>query len=200
MSTNLQDEPGRAAAGAPGAAATPATFEDAGPGPANSPRRDWYVFLSKPRQEAYASSKLLEQGYEVFVPTLRSWQRNAAGWTNKDMAMFPRYGFVRPQLPSQAIGRVRSTPGISTLVSFGHVLACMPADRLDALRALVAAHAAALPQQPFSAGSAVVFCAGPLKGATGIVSTVAAERVQVLMTLLGQQQKILVPKRDLALA
>jgi len=162
--------------------------------------RPWYVCLTKPRQETSAVQNLEDQGYETYLPLLHQWLRQRGDWGQKQSVMFPRYVFVRPAHSGQAIGPVRSTPGISTLVRFGHVLACLREERLDSLRALVAAHSAALPRQPFLAGTAVVFCAGPLKGASGIVSGVAAERVQVLMNLLGQDQKLLVSASDLALA
>jgi transcriptional antiterminator RfaH len=164
----------------------------------NTPPQPWYVCLTKPRQEQYAASKLQEQGFEVYLPLLTSWAKLGGDWRKKYAVMFPRYAFVRPGNQGQAIGPARSTPGVNTLVRFGHVLACLREDRLSGLRALVAAQSAQLPEQPFQAGTAVIFAAGPLKGASGIVSGVASERVQVLMTLLGQEQVVRVSARDLA--
>lgn len=168
-------------------------------GSTTSPR-PWYVFLSKPRQEAYAFSKLQEQGYEVLLPQMQSWVRQAGGWRVKSTVMFPRYGFVRPRGPEQSVGQVRSTPGVTCLVRFGPVLACMSAQKFDALLAVVAAQAASLPAQPFDPGQHVLFTSGPLKGLNGIVSSVAAERVQVLMTLLGHDHIVAAGARDLAFA
>jgi transcriptional antiterminator RfaH len=163
----------------------------------------WFVCLTKPRQEAYASLKLREQGYELYVPMLESWARRAGQWCRKQTVMFPRYAFVRPAWPGQSVAPVRSTPGISTLVKFGPVLATLPVDKLAALQALLALlaeRASALPGQPLVAGQSVVFAAGPPKGMAGIVSNVAEERVSVLMTLLGQDQNVMVSADDLALA
>ena len=168
--------------------------------PASAAARPWYLCLTKPRQEVQATQHLEEQDYAVFLPQLTVWARQRGVWRRKATVMFPRYVFVRPNRAGQAIGAVRSTPGVSTLVSFGHVLACLRADKLDALRSLVVAHSAALPDKPFQAGTAVIFNAGPLKGASGIVSGVAAERVQVMMNLLGQDHAVLVPAQDLVCA
>lgn len=172
----------------------PASVPDPGPG---SP---WYVCLTKPRQEAYAALKLQEQGYELYLPLLESWARRAGRWTKKQSIMFPRYAFVRPSRPTQGVWPVRSTPGVSTLVKFGPVLACLSPDKVAALQALLAAQAATRPGQPLQTGQAVVFASGPLKGMNGIISNVAAERVTVLMTLLGQDQSVTAPADDLALA
>jgi len=156
--------------------------------------------MTKPRQEAYAAQKLREQGYELYLPVLESWARRSGVWTKKQSVMFPRYAFVRPSRPAQGVWPVRSTPGVTTLVKFGPVLACLSQEKVAALQALLAVQAAAQPGQPLLAGQQVVFASGPLKGLNGIVSSVADERVSVLMTLLGQDQTVVAPANDLAVA
>jgi transcriptional antiterminator RfaH len=160
----------------------------------------WYVCITKPRQEAQAAAKLLEQGYEVWLPMLQHWVRHAGAWHRKQAVMFPRYAFVRPTREQQSLSPVRSTPGVTGLVTFGPVLACLAADRLKALRAVVAERAAAQPDKPLQPGRHVTFASGPLKGRSGIVSAVAAERVLVLMSLLGREQTVAVQPDALALA
>lgn len=158
----------------------------------------WYVCVTKPRQEAYAAIKLQEQGYEFYLPMLVSWARKSGVWCKNQTVMFPRYGFVRPATAAQAIGPVRSTPGVTGLVKFGPILACMSADRVDALRGLVAASATSMPEQPFEPGKQVVFSSGPLAGLVGIVSSVAAKRVLVMLSLLGREQNVAVEARHLS--
>jgi transcriptional antiterminator RfaH len=160
----------------------------------------WYVCLTKPRQERLAQQHLEEQSYEVYLPLLTSWQTRQGQWQRTDSIMFPRYAFVRPGLAGQSIAPVRSTPGVSSLVSFGHVLGCMADDRLKNLRILVDARSQALPNQPFHAGEQVLFASGPLKGLHGLVSSVASQRVMVLMSLLGREKIVAVPANQLALA
>ena len=162
--------------------------------------RPWYIFVSKPRLEPYAASKLQEQGFDVFLPLLSSWSRRNGPWQLKQAVMFPRYGFVRPAHEQQAIGPARSTPGVSHLVKFGFVLGCMAHDKVQALHAIVAAKAALPPSAPFEPGKHVVFRSGPLMGLTGIVSSVASERVQVMMSLLGKDHVVTPLLQDLALA
>lgn len=169
------------------------------PGAAELPG-PWYVCLTKPRQEAYAVLKLREQGYEIYLPLLESWARRAGHWTRKQSVMFPRYVFVRPARPSQGVWAIRSTPGVTSLVRFGPVLAFLSHERLAALQALVTARAAATPHQPLQPGQQVVFASGPLQGLSGIVSAVASERVTVLMALLGQDQRVSASADHLILA
>ena len=157
----------------------------------------WYVCLTKPRQEAYAVSKLQEQDFEVYLPLHESWVRMARQWRKKQSVMFPRYAFVRPTKAGQSVGPVRSTPGVTCMVKFGPVLASLAPQRLKALQQAVALRGLSMPSQPFVPGQHVLFASGPLAGLEGIVSSVAAQRVMVLMQLLGQDQNVLVPFQDL---
>lgn len=159
----------------------------------------WYVCVTKPRQENVAATHLREQGYEFYLPVLRQWARRAGAWQSKDTVMFPRYAFVRPGRPGQSVQPVRSTPGVTSLVRFGHVLAVMPEPHMDALRQVIDSASQAQPEAPLKAGQHVVFASGPLKGMEGIVSNVAATRVQVMMSLLGRQKAVAVPADQLML-
>lgn len=159
----------------------------------------WYLAYTKPRQEAFALQKLQEQGYQAYLATLTRWARKRDGWHTTETAMFPRYLFVRPGRAQQGVSPIASTPGVSNLVRFGHILALLSADRLVALQAVTASMASDVPDHPFDVGAKVAFTAGPLKGANGIVSSVARERVSVLMTLLGQQHTVSVPAAALAM-
>jgi transcriptional antiterminator RfaH len=170
------------------------------PAESAAPGTAWYVCLTKPRQEAMAAKHIQEQGYDFYMPTLRRWQRLARGWRYKDEVLFPRYAFARPGRAGQGVGPLRSTPGVTTLVRFGPVLALLPDQHLQGLRQVVADSAQGLPQHPMQPGQHVVFVEGPLKGLQGLVNAVANQRVQLMLTLLGRQQTINVPMRILAAA
>ncbi|WP_291991122.1 transcription termination/antitermination NusG family protein [Candidatus Accumulibacter sp. ACC007] len=160
-----------------------------------SPINPWYVCLCKPRREALAVRKLEEQGYEVFLPMLTQWEKAKAGWTKRQQVMFPRYSFVRCGRPEQSIGPIRSTPGVSGLVSFGGIPATLDEATLAAIRSLAERQAAAVDEKvhPFHAGDSVEIAAGPLKGLSGIVSAIAEERVVVMLSLLGREKAVAVP-------
>ena len=112
--------------------------------------------------------------------------------------MSPRYVFVRMNQSGKVISAVRNTSGVSTLLRFGPVLACLCSDKREALRSLIDAQSAVLPDHRSRAGAAVIFNAGPLTSADGIISSVAAERVQVMMNLLGQEHKVFVGVNEIS--
>lgn len=166
------------------------------------PSIPWYVCLTKPRREAFAVRKLEEQGYEVLLPLLTQWQKSRDGWTKKQQVMFPRYGFVRCGRPGQSIAPIRSTPGVTGLVTFGNVPATLDEATLEAIRSLAEHQARALDETllPFQAGDSVAIADGPLKGMSGIVSAVAEERVTVMLSLLGREKPVAIPTGHLTLA
>lgn len=169
--------------------------------PLSNHSNSWYVCFTKPRQEALAKRKLEEQGYEVFLPMLSQWERKKEGWARKQQVMFPRYAFLRCGRPGQSIGPVRSTPGMSGLVTFGMIPATLDESILEAIRALVERQENRSNEElfPFQAGDSVEICDGPLKGMSGIVSAVATERVTVLLSLLGREKPVAIPPDQLAL-
>lgn len=145
--------------------------------------------------------KLAEQGYEVFLPSFTLWTKARAKWSKKQVVMFPRYAFVRCGRPQQGIGPIRSTPGVTKLVSFGYLFATLGDETVEAIRVLSERQARAISgdQAPFEAGDAVRICDGPLKGLSGIVSSVASDRVNVLLTLLGREKAVAMPTSHLLL-
>ncbi|MDS4050621.1 transcription termination/antitermination protein NusG [Accumulibacter sp.] len=160
----------------------------------------WYVCFTKPRQEAVAVRKLEEQGYEVFLPTFVEWISGPKGWRTRRQAMFPRYGFVRCGRPGQSVAPIRSTPGVTGLVRFGFILATLDERTVAAIRSLVERleRTAQNRSTPFAAGDVVEIRDGPLKGLPGIVSAVAAERVIVLLSLLGREKPVAIPMAHVA--
>ncbi|MCM8596473.1 MAG: hypothetical protein NFV71_14190 [Candidatus Accumulibacter sp.] len=144
--------------------------------------------------------KLEEQGYEVFLPTFVEWISGPKGWRTRRQAMFPRYGFVRCGRPGQSVAPIRSTPGVTGLVRFGFILATLDERTVAAIRSLVERleRTAQNRSTPFAAGDVVEIRDGPLKGLPGIVSAVAAERVIVLLSLLGREKPVAIPMAHVA--
>jgi transcriptional antiterminator RfaH len=166
------------------------------------PAPSWYVCQAKPRQEEKAMSRLSEQGYDVYLPKLTRWERKKGAWLRTEQVMFPRYSFVRCGRAGQSIAPIRCTPGVLGLVRFGGEPACLSDAAVVAIRELAerSGNEMAAKAAPFSAGMSVAVADGPLKGLSGLVSDVADQRVAVLLTLLGAEQRIVFPANHLVAA
>jgi transcriptional antiterminator RfaH len=161
----------------------------------------WFVAHTKPRAELIAQENLLRQNYQVRLPMVRKIVRRRPSLE----PLFPRYLFVQPTHLTQSLSPIRSTTGVSTLVRFGMNLARLSESQCDRIMAFAAAQQegglnAMLEIQGIRVGQKVLIKEGPFVGLEGLVSTLAKDRVMVLMNLLGKEQTLSFPATDLSAA
>jgi len=147
----------------------------------------WYVVHTKPRQETRALENLQNQGFDCFLPMMQVQKlRNQRVQTVAE-PMFSRYLFIQLDDTTQNWGPIRSTLGVSKLVSFGPQPAKVPPELIDFLKEA--------PQETlermFAPGDSVQIAAGPLQGLEGkYIAHDGETRGFVLVDLLGQPQKL----------
>jgi transcriptional antiterminator RfaH len=157
----------------------------------------WYVVHTKAAAETLAQANLERQGYVVYLPRLAQsvlWRRQRR---ERIVPLFPRYLFLRLKEGCQPFAPVRSSIGVSGVVRFGSRYAVVADAVLARLRAredaLTGLHRLAEPA-PLTSGAAVLIAAGPFDGLEGIFQREdGAERVIVLLKLLGQDTPVRVP-------
>ncbi len=154
----------------------------------------WYLIHSKPRQEARALENLQRQGYEAWLPMLTVEKIRRGRIANVTEPMFSRYLFIRLDTVTSNWAPIRSTLGVSRLVTFGSVPASVPDDLIEALRTAPMQS----PQRLLVTGEEVLFVDGPLQGLRGIFQQHDGEaRALVLIELLSKPQSIAVSLHDL---
>ena len=94
----------------------------------------WYLLYSKPRQEGVAVENLKRQGYETYLPLIRTRRRRQGQYVSLVEPMFPRYLFIHLSDQTDNWGPIRSTLGVSALVRFGDLPAQVPDRLIDALK------------------------------------------------------------------
>jgi transcriptional antiterminator RfaH len=154
----------------------------------------WYLIHSKPRQEARALENLQRQGYEAWLPMLTVEKIRRGRIANVTEPMFSRYLFIRLDTVTSNWAPIRSTLGVSRLVTFGSVPASVPDDLIEALRTAPMQSR----QRLLATGEEVLFVDGPLQGLRGIFQQHDGEaRALVLIELLSKPQSIAVSLHDL---
>ena len=159
----------------------------------------WYLLHTKPSREALAQHHLERQGFEVYYPRLRQWVRWRGQLKERVVALFPRYLFLHLNEGQQSLRPVHSTIGVASVVRFGWQYTVvseavirelqMRADADTGLHQLTGAPALAR-------GAPVRVCAGAFDGLEGIFQRPAgADRVVVLLALLGRDTAVHVPAR-----
>ena len=101
--------------------------------------------------------------------------------------MFSRYLFIQLSDVTQNWSPIRSTLGVSKLVSFGNQPAKAPQSLIDFLREAPRKEVERL----FAVGDTVQVINGPFKGLEGVYQAHESEmRAMILVELLGQPQKL----------
>ena len=147
----------------------------------------WYVVHTKPRQETRALENLQNQGFTCFLPTLQVQKLHNHKVQAITEPMFSRYLFIQLDDITQNWAPIRSTLGVSKLVSFGPQPAKVPVELIDFLKE---APVEAL-ERMFAPGDSVQIATGPLQGLEGkYIAHDGETRAFVLVDLLGQPQKL----------
>ena len=152
----------------------------------------WYVIHTKPRQEQRALSNLKQQGYQCYLPMIAIEKLSSERLGIIKEPLFHRYLFI--SLDASRYGQnwspIRSTWGVSGLVSFGSEPAKINSGLIDLLRQHEQ-DLSELPQRLFSPGEKLVVADGPFAGLQAIYQMASGEnRAMVLIELMGKSTQM----------
>lgn len=159
----------------------------------------WYAIYCKPRQDARAHLHLRNQDYTVFRPLARVRHRTNAGFQHRVESLFPRYLFIRLDDNDQSWAPIRSTRGVTGLVRMGTGTppTAVPDALVGDLQSRMSEHGwidleAA---NAYLRNEKVTVVEGAFAGCDAIFQCrTAAERVVVLLTLLGATRRVELPE------
>ena len=148
--------------------------------------------------ETAARENLERQGYEVCLPEIRMRKRRQGRWQEVTEPLFPGYLFVALDLGHDNTAPIRSTVGARGLVRFGLHSPAMPAGSVEFLLGQTPQVEEGETQLPFSAGDKLRITRGPFAGLEAVYQMQrGADRVQVLLALLGGEHSVGVDVDDL---
>jgi transcriptional antiterminator RfaH len=153
---------------------------------------NWYVIHTKPRQEQRALSNLQQQGYQCYLPMIAIEKLTRERLHVIEEPLFPRYLFI--SLDASRYGQnwspIRSTWGVSGLVSFGSEPAKINSRLIDLLRQQEQGLSKD-PQRLFSAGESLLVADGPFAGLQAVYQMPSGEnRAMVLIELMGKSAQM----------
>jgi len=156
---------------------------------------DWYVVLTKPKQELRAQNNLERQGGVVFVPMFANQRIVRGQRVVRQEPLFPGYLFLQTPTQSELLSKVRSTFGVRQLLSFAGQVMTVDQRIIEDLRQRSNSEAST---QQFSAGQAVTLNSGPFQHYQAIFKEHnGSERGIILLGLLGQQNELLIDLANL---
>ena len=159
----------------------------------------WFVIHTKPRQEQRALLNLEQQGYECYLPILAIEKLRQGVLSLIQEPLFPRYLFIRldTSKSGQSWAPIRSTLGVSRLVTFGSDPAKVDADLISTLRTQNS-FAREKPQRMFNEHDHVQIISGPFAGLEAVYQMQDGEsRAMVLIQFLSKPIRLAVSPANL---
>jgi transcriptional antiterminator RfaH len=149
----------------------------------------WAAARSSPQREALAQHFLEQAGYRVYLPRLREHRVSRGRRIEIRKPLFPGYLFC---WIAAGWWQARYCPGTLGLVMSCDLPARVPDGVIARLREREVGGLIELPKEPkFRIGGRVRVTHGPLSGLTGLYQgQKPRERVEVLLAILGSQQRV----------
>ncbi len=166
---------------------------------ADSTDRDhhWYVVLTKSQQELRAQDNLERQGGVAFVPMLANERIIRGQRVVRQEPLFPGYLFLQVDSDNALLSKVRSTLGVRQLLTFAGQLMTIAPSIIADLQQRNTSTELHIPE-PFSAGQSVTLEHGPFQHYQALFKEYdGAERGIILLSLLGQQNELVIQLADL---
>lgn len=155
----------------------------------------WCAARLMSKREAYATHCLGLAGFETYLPRLREIRTLRGRKVEVRPPLFPGYIFVLIVLQWHA---ARWAPGVANLIMDGLRPAQVPDRVITEIRSRERGGLVELPRPPgLQPGDQVRITTGPLDGHLGLyVGQSSHDRIAILLHLLGGQQRVVLPVRD----
>jgi transcriptional antiterminator RfaH len=145
----------------------------------------WFLVHTLPHGERKAVMHLAAQGFRTFLPQIRKTVRHARRLRTVSTPLFPRYLFVILNLERDRWLSVRSTVGVSSLVSCDGRPTAVPVGIVESLIRLSEGEVVRLDATLVQGQSVRILC-GPFADFVGTLERLDdAGRVRVLLNMMG---------------
>jgi transcription termination/antitermination protein NusG len=136
------------------------------------PRNDaqWSVLWTHSNCERRVGDQLTGKGFEILLPTLKSWSRRGGAQTSIARPMFPGYLFVRHAIDKRHYIEMLKAPGVVRMLGDRwDSPAPVPDDEIDAIRRVASGCVPVFPHAFLIEGQRVRIADGALAGLEGIL-------------------------------
>ncbi len=136
----------------------------------------WYALQVRPNHEDLVSTLLTYKGYETYLPKFLAASRQGSHQRRTERRLFPGYVFCRfsPAATGQVSsgGGIVTTTGVVRIVGAGDVAISVPDVEIEAIHRILGSNFACNPCTYLQVGQEAHINAGPLRGITGLLTSV----------------------------
>ncbi len=159
---------------------------------------DWLVVSTQPHRERVALEHLDRQGFNAYCPMIRRRIRHARRSEEVRRPLFPGYLFVEYDADRAGWRPILGTRGVRSLICTGELPSTLPAAVIKAFRAREIDGCIAGAAERLKVGQEAIIDGGALDCLVGrIIEVRENERIVLLVSLLNQQTRVVVPADQL---
>jgi transcription antitermination factor NusG len=130
----------------------------------------WFVLWTQSHCERLVTDQLAAKGFEVFLPTIRTWSRQRGARKMISLPMFPGYSFIHHAVDRQSHVEILKTRGVVRILGDGwERLAPVPDGDVEAIQRIVETDVPVFPHTYLREGQWVRIVDGPLRGVEGVL-------------------------------
>jgi transcription antitermination factor NusG len=136
----------------------------------SSTAAQWFVLWTQSHCERVVCDQLQAKGFEVFLPTTRTWSRQRGVRKMISLPMFPGYTFIRNAIDKHRYVEILKTRGVVRILGDGWERLCpVPDAEVEAIQRIVDADLPVFPHAYLHEGQWVRITDGPLSGVEGVL-------------------------------
>jgi transcription elongation factor/antiterminator RfaH len=158
----------------------------------------WYTLYTKPNAEYQVVTALQQRGVQTYLP---EGEFHTSHRGRKRKPFFPCYLFIKVDFEIVGFSSLQWMPGLRYIVAFEDRPVPLPNEVIDLIRCKLGEIEAAggWPAHSFKPGDTVRIIDGPFRDMLAIFDgpTTPAQRVQVLLEILGRTSRLQIDVTDL---
>jgi len=158
----------------------------------------WYVIQTKPGNEHRVESNLSNQGIEVFLPLLESFQYSSGKMIQKIKSLFPDYVFATLDINLHYY-KVKWTRGVNKILGNGSEPLPVSEKVIQTIKDRMGENHFVKLDEELKEGAIVQFTSGPFKDLMGVFDKKMSdgERVRILLNLIGVDASVQVSRHQI---
>jgi transcriptional antiterminator RfaH len=164
---------------------------------------EWIVAHCHANAEIRAETHLKRQGFDVYLPRYKKTRRHARHVSTVIRPLFPRYLFIGFDEQSTSWRPIRSTVGVSYLITAGERPLVAPSWVIDELRQREddSGFVTGANENTLIKGDRVDITSGPFSEHQGVFDGLSdQQRVTILLDIMGRQVKARIPREAIRVA
>ena len=159
--------------------------------------KKWLIVQIKPNSYDLAIRNLRRQGFETFLPKMKTTIKKENKFISRDVIVFPGYIFVAVDLQDSYWTKINSTYGVSKLLVFNNKPSVIPNDLILLLKSRYQENTNLIKEEKLKKGDIIKFNNGPFVDLIARIESLDEKnRIWVLLEVMGQFRRVKIQHKE----